>query len=277
MRITGSTRLAAVIGHPVGHSLSPALYNAAFAETEVDQVFVAFDVVAQNLTGFVDSVRTLDITGFSVTMPHKEAILSLVDEVSASAAALGAANCVVNQAGVLRASNTDGDGFVKAVAHDFGFDVVDSCMVVLGAGGAARSLVEALARHGAREIVVVNRSPEAAARAVALGGGVARVGLASDIATADLVVNATPLGMHGDKSRQMPCDPARLRAGQFVVDLIYAPHRTRWLDAAESAGAEVANGLSMLVFQAATQFFIWTGLEAPITTMLAVVESEEAS
>jgi shikimate dehydrogenase len=177
----------------------------------------------------------------------------------------------VNQAGVLRAFNTDGDGFVKAVAHDFGFDVVGCSVVVLGAGGAARSLVEALARHGAREVVVVNRSPGAAERAVALGGGVARVGLEADIATADLVVNATPLGMHGDKSRQMPCDPEQLQAGQLVVDLIYAPRRTLWLDAAESAGAEVANGLSMLAFQAVTQFSIWTGHEAPIATMLAVV------
>lgn len=275
MAITGGTRLAAVIGQPVRHSLSPGLFNAAFVEAGLDWVFLAFDIAPADLPGFTAAARTLEIEGFSVTMPHKEAILSLVDDVSPSAAALSAANCICNDAGVLRAFNTDGDGFVDGVAHDLNFDMRDGRIAILGAGGAARSVVEASARRGAAEIVVVNRSPEAAERAVALGGEVARVGGLSDIAKADLVVNATPLGMVGELAAEMPCDPSLFQPEQLVVDLVYAPRQTPWLAAAQANGAKTTNGLAMLAFQAVAQFNLWTGLDAPVETMLGAVQQPE--
>ncbi len=269
------TRLAAVIGDPARHSLSPALHNAAFQAVGADWVYVAFDVAPDALERCIDAVRVLNVGGLSVTMPHKSAVLGLCDHQSPDALALGAANCVVaNDNGTLTAHNTDGDGFVRGVEHDTGFDVAGSSVVVLGAGGAARAVIVALANHGASEVVVVNRSPERAAEAAALAPNVARVGDQSAIEKASLVVNATPIGMAGRDG--LPCSTDLLGANHTVVDLIYAPRTTAWLQAASQNGATTANGLSMLVFQAATQFTLWTGHEAPIETMFAAVASQLA-
>lgn len=256
MTITGGTRLAALIGTPVGHSLSPALLNAAAASAGVDLAFVAFDVSPSAVGAALDGVRAFGLAGLSVTMPHKEAVAALVDERSDDAALLGAVNCVVPVGrGLLRGENTDGGGFVDSLRAD---DVEPSGLrcAVLGAGGAARAVVLALARAGAAEVVVVNRTPERAEAAAALAGPVGRVGEERAVREADLVVNATPLGMGDDPA--MPVDPSLLHAGQIVADLIYHPRRTPLLEAASAAGTLTVDGLGMLVHQAARAFELWT-------------------
>lgn len=266
--ITGATLTVGVIGDPVRHSLSPTLHNAAFEALGVDARSLAFPVADGDAAAAVAAMHTLGIRGLSVTMPHKEAVLAAVDHTSAAVDTLGAANCLVNDAGVVAAHNTDGDGLVRSVRIESGFDPSDAKVVVLGAGGAGRSVIEALGRAGAAEITVVNRSSERAETAAAVGGSAAGVGSVEAIASADLVVNATSLGMDGES---LPSDPSLFRADQVVVDLIYRPLTTPWLVAAREAGAVAVNGVGMLLHQAAIQLELWTGQAAPVDAMRASV------
>lgn len=272
--VSAATQVAAVIGHPVRHSLSPALHNAAFAARQLDWVFCAFDVAPEHGEAAVRSMVPLGIRGMSVTMPHKDAAAAAVDELSPVAAALGAVNCVVNRDGRLVGENTDGDGFVASLRVDHGVDPSGLRCVVLGAGGAARSVIDALARAGAAEVAVVNRTRATAEVAVALAGAVGRVADAGAVADADLVVNATSIGMQLDDPDRprLPLDPDLLRSGQVVADLVVHPLRTALLDEAERRGAMPVPGLGMLVHQAALAFGHWTGLEAPLGEMWQAVK-----
>jgi shikimate dehydrogenase len=271
---TGSTRLAAVIGSPVRHSLSPVLLNAAFRAADLDWVYVALEVSDGEVPAALTGMRALGIGGLSVTMPHKEAAAQACDRLTDDAAALGAVNCVVLDGQELVGNNTDGSGFVSSLRAE-GFDAAGSACVVLGAGGAARAIALALARAGAAEVAVVNRTPERATRAVGLLGGVGRVvespAAADAIAAADLVVNATSIGMGDPGPDEVPADPASLHAGQVVVDIVYRPLETPFLRAARDKGATAVNGVPMLVHQAAVAFELWTGESAPIGAMTASV------
>ena len=264
---TGATRLAAVIGAPVRHSLSPALHNAAFAATGLDWVYVALEVAPGRAAAALDAVRVLGIAGLSVTMPHKADVAAAVDECTPAAAALGAVNCVEVRDGRLVGHNTDGDGFVDSLRAEAGFDPAGRRAVVLGAGGAARAVVVALAAAGASEVVVVNRTEARAVEAARLAGAVGRAGDADAVAGADLVVNATSVGMTGAGGVDLPCDVALLRPGQVVADLVYQPLDTQFLKAARSRGATAVNGVGMLLYQAARAFTIWTGVPAPVAAM----------
>jgi shikimate dehydrogenase len=276
--LSGRTRLAAVIGDPVRHSLSPALHNAAFAATGLDWAYVAFEVPAGGAAAALDAMRVLGIGGLSVTMPHKAAVAAAVDERSAAAATLDSVNCVVPiGGGRLRGENTDGGGFLDALTADGAFDPAGRRCVVLGAGGAARAVVVALADAGAAEVVVVNRTADRAGVAAALAGARGRVGAADEVAGADLVVNATSLGMTGPSAGFVPCDPDRLGAGQVVVDLVYEPMETPLLVAARARGAVVHDGLGMLLHQAARAFTLWTGVPAPVAAMDAAARAALAA
>ena len=267
--ITGHTHLAAVIGSPVRHSISPAIHNAAFAALDLDWVYLAFDVREGQAKAALDAVRALGIRGLSITMPHKTAVAAAVDERSDAARALRAVNCVVNRDGWLVGDNTDGAGFVDAFRHDTHGDVVGRRCGVVGGGGAARAVVRALAVAGASEVIVVNRSGPAATLAAALAGSCGRVGSVDDLSRCDIVVNATPLGMAGPLAAAVPVAADVLQPGQVLVDLVYNPLETPWLAAARARGIEAHNGLSMLVYQAAQAFAQWTGLAAPVDAMLA--------
>jgi len=263
---SGHTSVVGVIGDPVAHSLSPAIHNAAFAALGLDWVFVAFPVPAGEAPAAVDAVRALGIRGLSVTMPHKAAVLDALDRLTPTAAALGAVNCICrDHQGALVGDNTDGAGFVGGLRADFGFDPAGARCVVLGAGGAARAVVRALAGAGASAVQVVNRTGVTAAVAAALAGPVGSVAGPDVVAGADLVVNATPVGMAGDVG--LPCDPSLLGPGQVVAELVYHPARTPFMAAAHDQGARTANGLSMLVHQAAVAFELWTGSPAPVEVM----------
>ncbi|HWI05518.1 MAG TPA: shikimate dehydrogenase [Acidimicrobiales bacterium] len=261
------TRIAAVIGSPVRHSLSPAMHNAAFRELGLDWIYVACEVAPEQVGAAFAGVRALGFGGLSVTIPHKAAALEAVDELTDAALAVGAVNTVVPVGdGRLRGENTDGAGFLASLA-DEGFDPGGRICAVVGAGGAARAVVHALAGAGAAEIVVVNRTPARAEAAAALAGAAGRVGSPADLSGADLVVNATPLGLAGSGSEELPVDPALLGQGQLVVDLIPNPAVTPLMRAARARGAGVAGGLGMLVHQGALAFQLWTGRPAPVGVM----------
>lgn len=272
---TGTTTVAAVIGDPVHHSLSPVLHNAAFAASGLDWVYVAFEVAAGHAPDALGAMRTLGLGGLSVTMPHKEAVAAAVDRLTPAAAALGAVNCVARQDGELVGDNTDGGGLVDALRHEEGLDPEGRTVVVLGAGGAARAVIRALADAGARSITVVNRDEGRGRRAVALAGPCGALGVAAAVGDADLVINATPVGMRrataGSPPDAVPVDPALLGPGQLVVDLIYEPLETVLLARAAARGARVANGVGMLLHQAARAFTTWTGEPAPVDAMRAAV------
>jgi shikimate dehydrogenase len=263
------------MGHPVAHSLSPLLHNTAFTHLGIDWVSVGFPVLPGRGAAALDGARDLGIRGLSVTMPHKEDVARAVTVRTPMAERLGAVNCVTDQDGSWFGDNTDGAGLLAALARGGRFVPAGRRCLVVGAGGAARAVVAALGDAGASEVVVVNRTPERAAVAAALAGSVGRVGAATDATECDLVVNATPAGM-GDVAggpSGWPVDPALLGPGQVVVDLVYHPPLTPWLEAAAARGATVMNGLGMLVHQAALLIERWTGLEAPVDAMWAAVAS----
>ena len=261
----GST-VAAVIGDPVRHSRSPRIHNAAFVETGLDWVYMAFEVAAGDAAGALDAMRVLRLGGMSVTMPHKAAVAAAADISSEAVTMLGAANCVVPQPdGRLRAENTDIAGFIGGLDDDAGISPAGRSVAVLGAGGAGRAVVHACHRAGASEIVVINRSRERAEVAAALAAPVSRIGVIDDVASVDLVVNATSVGMQS--SDELPCPTHLIRPGQVAVDLIYAPVETEWLSRLRTSGVEGHNGLSMLVWQAAAAFELWTGVTAPVEAM----------
>lgn len=263
--VSATTTLAAVIGRPIRHSRSPAIFNAAFAACDLDWAFLAFDVGAREVPDALAGMRALGIRGLSVTMPAKEAVAASVDRLDPDAAALGAVNCVSLEDGVLVGHNTDGAGFVDAVRDELGLDLAGASVAVVGAGGAARAVIRAISGAGADRLVVVGRTPTRVEVAASHAGPVGVVGTDADLASADIIVNATPVGMAGDTG--VPFDPSVVQAGQVVVDLIYHPLETPLLAAAAAQGARTANGLGMLVHQAGHQFRHFTGLEPPLVAM----------
>jgi shikimate dehydrogenase len=279
--ISGSTRLAALIGSPARHSLSPTVLNAAFAAADADWVYLAFEVPDGAGAAAIAAARTLGIAGLSVTMPHKAAAHGAVDERTPVAAELGSVNCVYWHGDRLVGDNTDGAGFVDALRLDGGVDPAGLRCVVVGAGGAGRAVARALGEVGAADVAVVNRSPEPAVRAAALAGPRGRVGDHRDLGAADLVVNATSLGMGiitstNGSPEPLPLDPATIHDGQVVVDLIYQPVTTPLLAAARDRGAVAMNGLGMLIHQAAHQFRRWTGEDPALDAMSAAAVAELA-
>lgn len=270
--ISGATKVAAVIGHPVAHSLSPALHAAGFASLGVDWVYVAFDVAPGTAHDAVTAMRALGLGGLSVTMPHKEDVARAVDRLTPAAATLASVNTMSwTDDGWLEGASTDGAGFLASLT-DAEVEVRGQRVGVLGAGGAARAIVDALAGAGAAEIVVANRSEARAHVAAALAPGVAHAGSPAEAAACDVLVNATPMGMGSD--RTMPVDAALLHAGQAVVDIVYHPLRTPLLDAAAQRGARPVDGLGMLVHQAALQQRRWLGTTPDVALMRAAAERQ---
>jgi shikimate dehydrogenase len=273
-----STALAGVIGDPVEHSLSPALHNAALVDLGLDWAYVAFPVAAGHGEAAVAAIAELGIRGLSVTMPHKAAAARACDHLSPVAERLGVVNTVTNLGGYLAGDSTDGQGLLDAL-EDQGWDPAGKRCLILGAGGAARAVVLSLAEAGASRVEVVARRPGQAEVAAALAGGTGSVGSVDAAEEADLVVNATPVGMagvEGERAADLPfgLDPKRLGAGQLVVDLIYAPATTTLLAEARSRGAETCNGLGMLIHQAARQVLIWTGRSPSVDVMSAAALRE---
>jgi shikimate dehydrogenase len=276
--ITGATRLTGVIGWPVAHSRSPRMHNAAFAALGLDWVYVPLTVPPERVADAVRGLPALGFTGANVTVPHKQAVLPYLDELTRTAAAVGAVNTIlVRGDGSLLGDSTDGPGFLADLGEH---GVHPRRALVIGAGGAARSIVNALAEAGA-SVTVAARSLEKAHALCETIADTRRDGygqvsahpfphaLRLLVGDTDLVVNATSLGLHD--ADDLPWDASvPFSAGQAVYDLIYH-RRTPFLDLAAAQGATTIDGLGMLVYQGALSFNLWTGLEPPLEVMRAAI------
>lgn len=272
-------RIAAVIGSPVGHSLSPVIHQAAFDAAGVNWVYTAFDIAAGRADEALAAMRLLGVAGLSVTMPHKTDIARLVDRLEPAARALDSVNTVSWDGDQLVGSSTDGAGFVASLA-DAGVDVAGTRVAVIGAGGAARSVIDALGRAGAADITVLNRTRDRAEQAASLSSA-ASVGIESDLNRADIVVNATSVGMGVEPDEatadDLPCDVGLLRSGQIVADLVYHPLETAWIRSAAAIGATTVDGLGMLVHQAALQQEQWLDARPDTAAMRIAALAELAA
>lgn len=263
--ITAKTPLYALLGAPVGHSMSPALHNTAFELTGIDGCYLAFETDEEHLEKSVAALVTLGARGWNVTMPCKTKMAALCDVLSPEAAAIGAVNTVVNTDGLLTGHTTDGAGFFNNV-REHGFDPAGKKIVLLGAGGAARAIAVRSTFEDVGELVIYNRNA-AKARALADETGARAedmentAALAGDLKSADLLVNATSVGMGADVS---PVAPQLLHPGLTVVDIIYNPRETRLMREAAAADANVIGGLGMLLHQGACAFRLWTGVDFPV-------------
>lgn len=277
---TASSKVVGTIGDPVSHSMSPLLHQAAFDSLGLDWVSVGFHVPAGAMAEALSGIRALGIVGVSVTMPHKVDAASLVDDLTPLAERLGAVNCVVNHGGRLLGDSTDGAGMLEALRRGAGFDPRGRRCAVVGAGGAARAAVAALADAGAAEVVVVNRTRSRAEDAAALAGSVGKVGEPRTLAGAELVVHATPSGMAGAAGSPRDGDRSDFEEffhpGQVVMDLVYVPPETPILRSAKLRGATAVGGIGMLVHQAALAIEHWTGQKAPVEEMWAVALGERS-
>lgn len=266
--ISGATMVYGVAGDPVTHSLTPALHAAAFAALGLDAVSVALRADGSAAAAVVDAVRRLGVRGLSVTMPLKDAVVAHCEERTELVERLGAANCLtVTSSGTVRADSTDGDGLLGAIACA-GASVAGARCVVLGAGGAARAAIEGLGRAGASEVAVLARRPEQALHAARLSP-VARPGTVQDAAAADVIVQATPVGMLGTPAQDAEAllDGGALGAGQVAVDLVYHPRVTPWLARAAARGATTVEGVEVLVHQAHVALGCWLDPEVPLDAL----------
>ncbi|MBQ7477876.1 MAG: shikimate dehydrogenase [Selenomonadaceae bacterium] len=275
---TGKTRNLGVMGWPIAHSLSPVLQNAAIEEAGLDYAYVALPVEPLKLPVAVEGLRALQFRGFNVTIPHKSAIMPLLDGIDEDARIIGAVNTVVNEDGFLRGYNTDAAGFIHAL-QDTGFEVAGKQVCVLGAGGAARAVLWALAKHGAARVSIGVRNPEKAKTLVELFRKHVDMeafhweseAFLGRLADAGLLVNTTPLGMHPHVDDMPPVKLSCLGKDAVVYDIIYTPAETRLLREAASLGHPVLNGEGMLAGQGAAAFRLWTGVDADVKLMEKVL------
>jgi shikimate dehydrogenase len=271
--ISGKTKICALIGDPVEHTMSPAMHNAAFEKLGLDYKYVAFNVKPDQLSSAVAGFKALNVRGFNVTIPHKVAVISLLDSLDPLAQKIGAVNTVVNDNGKLKGYNTDAEGFLRALKEQ-GFKSKNKKVVVLGAGGASRAISFILAKEGAK-ITILNRKLELdwaldIARLIkkSLKREVKALELShlTDVLPADLLVNATSVGMSPAPNVSpipaLPCSKAPL-----VFDIVYNPIKTKLLQDAASAGAQTISGVDMLAWQGALAFEKWTGKKAPLDLM----------
>lgn len=275
-RIDSNTILFGVIGHPIRHSKSPIMMNRAFQETGINGIYIASLVTSDRLSDFVAGVRAMGIRGVNVTIPHKLDIMDLLDVIDPGAQAIGAVNTIVNDDGKLIGYNTDGIGYVRSLKEEAEPDLAGKRIVVIGAGGASRGIIYALAKEKPSHITISNRSVE---RAVELAKAfedqvdieaVSNDKLRSACQEADIIINTTSVGMF-PKTDETPVDAAWLKPGSVASDLIYNPIKTKFLEQAEQRGCRIHSGLGMFIYQGAYAFEYWTGQPAPVAAMRETV------
>lgn len=279
MKASSSTKLYAVIGDPIEHSLSPIMHNVAFQRLNLNSVYLAFKVRSQDLEAAIAGMRSLGILGFNVTVPHKVSVMKYLDKVDRQVVEIGAVNTVVNKDGVLMGYNTDGAGALAAL-REKGVEAKGRKVVLLGAGGAARALAFAIAPL-AESFVILNRT-ESKAKDLASalkrfntaveGKKLSETTLRSELADADILINSMSVGMY-PRVDETPVKKKHLRQGMTVFDIVYNPLMTCLLKEAEAVGAHVVGGVKMLVYQGALAFELWTGRKPPVDEMCEAVES----
>ena len=277
--ITGKARLAAVLGWPISHSKSPLLHNYWLQEYGIDGAYVPCAVEPENLSEAISGLQALGFRGCNVTIPHKEAVASLCDEVTDAARDIGAVNTVTFTEGAIVGDNTDGYGFLQNLTDGSanvggGWNPADGPALVLGAGGAARAIVYALAMAGVPKITIANRSLDRASRlssdmAAATGRDIVFTDfdkVAEHLGQAHLLVNTTSLGMQGQPPLDLPLD--MLSPDALVTDIVYTPLKTPLLALADARGNRTVDGLGMLLYQAVPGFEIWFGQRPAVTDAL---------
>lgn len=279
MDITADVKLLGVMGHPIGHSKSPVMHNAALRSQRLPYVYLAFDVKPEQLGEAVQGLRAIGARGWNVTIPHKVAIMPFLDEISEEADTLGAVNTVVCEDGRLLGRNTDAEGYLQALVEETGIHLEGQRVLIVGAGGAARAVTYALSRAGVSYIVIANRTLERAEQVASLASkwteskAVGIDGIGKYIGDCTLVVNTTSVGMF-PRTNASPFDPRLLPDGIVVSDLIYNPEKTLLLHEAEARNCTIQNGLGMFVYQGALAYEMWTGQVAPIDVMRKAVARE---
>lgn len=274
--ITSKTQLVGLFGHPVSHSQSPMMHNAAFAQMGLGFAYVAFDVDPANMEDAVRGIRALGLKGINVTIPHKVAIMPMLDEIDPLAKRIGAVNTVVINDGRLIGYNTDGMGYVRSLVEETGIVLDQQIVTMVGAGGAARAVAFTLAEKGVKEIRIMNRSRERAQILAEHVGTIVPTKIVEQgdgmdaIADSSLLINTTSIGMLPNV-QEMPVPPEWLHNKLTVSDLIYNPLETRLLGEARAIGATVHSGVGMFVNQGALAFELWTGQEAPTEIMREIV------
>lgn len=286
MPITGTTRTVGIFGDPVAHSLSPLMHNAALAAAGIDAVYVPFHVAPEQLPEAIQAIRALGLVGVNLTIPHKEAACALVDELDPEAAVIGAINTIVNRSGRLIGYNTDGAGLLRALAGELGLDVAGKRVLLIGAGGAARSALVALAGTGATWIGVANRTVARAGQLLAeltprlRDTACAPLPLTADgllegcAEGVDLLINCSSMGLHGE-----PCGlplVQLVRSGGAVYDMVYGPSPTSLVATARAIGLPAADGRAMLAGQGEAVFRLWFGVDPAPGVMRAVLSDDGA-
>lgn len=272
--INGETKIFGIIGHPVRHTASPAMQNAALRHLGLNGIYVPFDVEPGSLGVAIEGVRGLGICGLNVTIPHKETVIKYLDHLSHEAELIGAVNTIVNKNGNLIGYNTDASGFIRTVKEDLKFNPKHKTVFILGAGGAAKAVGFAMAMAGAKRIILADAVDDKAlelaceielkteCECIALK--INSPGLSEMILNSSLLVNATPCGMHDGDPISVKAD--FLHKGLCVFDLVYN-RETKLLKAARQKGIKAAGGLNMLLYQGAKAFELWTGKRAPVKVM----------
>lgn len=281
MRISGKTKVCAIIGHPVEHSLSPPMHNAAFQNLDLDFVYVAFSVRRQELREAIIGVKSLDIRGLNVTMPHKNDVIKHLDKVDPAAKSISAVNTILNDEGTLIGYNTDGVGALKALKRT-GLSLDGKTLLLLGAGGAGKAIAFQAAQE-VEKLIILNRTPRKAkdlAESLRRKFGNKTHGhplsvkdTKNKLEEADILVNATSVGMHPGEDQSL-IDPNWLRPDLYVMDIVYNPIKTKLVKDAMSAGAHVITGVEMLLYQGVASFKIWTGHPAPVEVMRKTILNE---
>jgi len=269
--VQGSTKTYCIIGDPIQHSLSPGMQNAAFVAADLNCTYIAFRVPANELKESIESLRSINVSGFNITVPHKVEAMKYLDELDASAKKAAAVNTVNNIEGIFRGYNTDIDGFIEPLRKRH-VNFSGMRVLVLGAGGAARAVVAALAQEGGiAKVMIANRNVQRAGELARIGSN---LGLKCETllldkvqgvsAECDMIVNATTVGLSNEPS---PVDHEHIKKGSIVYDIVYRPIVTDLIENAKYAQATVVYGYEMLIEQGAKAFEIWTGLPAPRESM----------
>lgn len=276
-QITGKTRLTGLLGSPVAHSISPMMHNEGFQQLNLDYTYLAFDVALEQLPTVVEALRAMNVRGFNLTMPHKNAMCTLCDSLSPAAEIIGAVNTVVNENGRFIGHNTDGIGYMRALKED-GFDIVGKKMTILGAGGAATSIFVQAALDGVSEISIFSRRSRFFERAkqiidILMERTNCKIRLYDfdnpeilrhEISESAILINGTSVGMSPNTEHSLITDISMFHKDLIVSDVIYNPRETTLLKLAREAGCQTQNGLYMLLYQGAEAFKLWTGEEMPI-------------
>ncbi|MGI6629234.1 MAG: shikimate dehydrogenase [Bacillota bacterium] len=281
-------RILGIFGHPVSHSLSPKMHNAALEAVGLEKEFIylKFDILPHDLKTAINALKVLNAKGVNITIPYKEAVIPFLDGLDMSAQAVNGVNVIVNDNGRLIGYNTDGIGFIRSLKEESGVNPQGKKVLVLGAGGAAKSVCAALAAAGTREIVIVNRTIE---RAESAGEIVRKIGckvrtydfsrkkfndLTEEISSSSIIINTTSVGLYPPDQSLLTDFQDFLHQDQVVADIIYLPKETLLLKQAKRKGCVTLSGAGMLIYQGAEAFRLWTGLDAPVDIMKKVLEEE---